>query len=147
MRGPMPISDIMSQLERDEGRRASAYTDSLGFLTIGVGVCIDARKGCTLTDAEIDLLTKNRVGLATIAIGETWPWTASLDPVRLGVLQNMVYQMGIEGVSKFRNFLGALEAGDYASAKEEGLDSEWARTQSPSRAARLMEQILTGEWQ
>jgi lysozyme len=141
------ITDILSQLERDEGRRGSAYQDYLGYWTIAIGVCIDARKGCKLTDDEINYLTNNRVTLAMKAILQTWPWSAALDPVRFGVLQNMVYQMGIDGVAQFKNFLAAFESGDYAGASAHGLDSLWAKEQSPARAQRLMNQLTTGEWQ
>src|SRR5271155_2551458 len=121
------INNILSQLERDEGKRGSAYQDSLGYWTIAIGVCIDARKGCALTEAEIQYLTNNRITSVTIQISQTWPWTIALDPVRFGVLQNMVYQMGVEGVAEFKQFLSELQAGDYEAASVAMLDSLWAK--------------------
>ncbi len=46
-----------AQLRADEGVRESAYTDSLGYLTIGVGRLIDARVGGKLWPDEIDYLS------------------------------------------------------------------------------------------
>lgn len=142
----MNPTDITSQLIRDEGRRSSAYQDSRGYWTIGVGTCIDASKGCGLTNDEIDMLLSNRVNLVTAQIKEQWPWSQGLDDARMGVLQNMGYQMGIAGLAEFRQFLAAMEAGDYNKASDEMCDSLWAK-QTVSRAMRLAAQVRTGLWQ
>lgn len=42
---------IKKQLIRDEGNVPYAYSDSLGYLTIGVGFLIDKRKGGRLPEA------------------------------------------------------------------------------------------------
>ncbi len=143
----MTPTNLIEQLSRDEGRRASAYQDGLGYWTVGVGTCIDARKGCGLTEAEIDLLLSNRVAAITAELSKQFPWTDLLDDVRLGALRNMAYQMGIHGLAEFRQMLQALQQGNYSSAAGAMLDSIWARTQSPDRALRLSKQIETGEWQ
>ena len=54
------------------------------------------------------------------------------------VLIEMVFQLGIGGVSKFKNMWKALGKGDYQTASEEMLDSRWAK-QTPSRAEGLSE--------
>lgn len=141
------ITCLEDQLKRDEGSRASAYQDGLGFWTIGIGICIDARKGCGLTDEEILLLFNNRLTKNEAALAAQFPWTDALDPVRRGALLNMVYEMGLHGLGEFREFLGRLQAGDYNGAAAAMLDSTWARAQSPARAERLAEQIRTGVWQ
>ena len=141
------IACLADQLKRDEGLKASAYQDQLGFWTIGIGTCIDARKGCGLTEAEILLLFNNRLVINEAALSAQFPWTDVLDPARRGVLLNMVYQMGLHGLGEFREFLGRLQAGDYDGAAAAMLDSTWARTQAPARAERLAEQIRSGVWQ
>ncbi len=141
------ITCLADQLKRDEGCKSSAYQDGLGFWTIGIGTCIDARKGCGLTDPEILLLFNNRVALAESALAEQFPWTQALDDVRRGALLNMVYEMGIHGLSQFRDFLGKLQAANYPDAASAMLDSTWARSQSPARAERLAAQITSGQWQ
>jgi lysozyme len=143
----MTPTNLAEQLERDEERRASVYPDPLGYWTIGVGICVDARKGCGLADEEIDFLRDNRIRKNTAALSAQFPWTDALDEVRRGALLNMVFQMGLHGLGEFRVFLAKLEAGDLAGAAEAMLDSTWAKVQSPARAKRLSQQILTGVWQ
>lgn len=139
--------DIESQLRLDEGSKNSVYPDSLGYWTISVGVCIDARKGCSLTDDECELLFQNRLTLVKTKLEEEFPWTSGLDLVRLGVLRNMAYQMGIRGVSGFHEMLAACQRGEFDLASSHLLDSEWARKQSPARAQRLATQMSIGIWQ
>jgi len=140
------ITSVEDSLRRDEGSKSSAYQDSRGYWTIGIGTCIDARANCGLTDAEIELLFQNRLALAKARLAEQFPWTTALDEVRLGVLENMVYQMGVAGLAEFRTMLTCLQQGNYVSASRAGLDSLWAKTQSPDRAARLMQTLETGIW-
>lgn len=142
----MAIDSILDQIRRDEGERASVYQDQLGYWTIGNGICVDARRGCALRPEEIDYLTNNRLSLARRALLYSFPWLSILDVIRFAALQNMVYQMGIEGVSRFKTMLTCLQAEDWAGAKAAALDSEWEK-QTPARAARIAEQLLTGEWQ
>jgi len=48
----------------------------------------------------------------------------------------MVSQMGIKGVSQFKNFINALQASDYQKAAQEMLDSKWGK-QTPKIAETL----------
>lgn len=138
---------LEEQLLRDEGKKPYAYQDNLGFWTVGVGTCIDQRKGCGLTDDEIMFLLRNRLPSNEKALSGAFPWTDSLDEARRGALLNMVYQMGVHGLGAFHDMLAKLQAGDFAGAAAAGRDSVWWRVQSPSRAERLMRQIELGEWQ
>ena len=141
------ITNIEEQLLADEGKKSSAYQDKYGYWTIGIGTCIDGRLGCGLTDEEQLYLLRNRVEQRKQAISQQWPWTDALDEVRLGVLVNMSYQMGLHGLGNFKQFLDALQRGDYSAAKEAMLDSLWARSEDSPRANRLALQIETGVWQ
>ena len=56
------IEKLTAQLRRDEGTKATAYQDHLGFWTIGVGRLIDSRKpGAGLRPDEIDYLLRNDI--------------------------------------------------------------------------------------
>jgi lysozyme len=136
--------DLLTQLKRDEGMRASAYQDSLGYWTIGIGVCVDARKGCGLTSEEMEYLATNRIDRARAALLSQFPWLGSLDEIRMNAVLNMAYQMGAEGVGGFRSMLIALQAQDFEGASVAALDSIWAKTQSPTRARRVAQQLKTG---
>jgi lysozyme len=48
----------------------------------------------------------------------------------------MCFQLGVNGVSKFRNMFEALKIPDYNKASEEMLDSKW-HEQTPARAKSL----------
>ena len=52
------------------------------------------------------------------------------------VVINMCYQLGINGVSRFRKAISAMQEGDWEEAADEMLDSLWAR-QTPNRAKEL----------
>lgn len=140
------IERLSVQLKRDEGVRATAYRDHLGFLTIGVGRLIDDRRGGGLRDDEIDYLLRNDIADRRAALERSLPWFGRLDPVRQGVLLNMAFQLGVRGLLAFQHTLAMVEVGYYAEAAELMLDSKWAR-QTPKRAHRLAEQMRTGEWQ
>ena len=58
---------------------------------------------------------------------------------------DMAFNLGVRGLSKFRNALAAMEARDYATAAEEMMDSRWAQ-QVGGRAARLAVMMETGQW-
>jgi len=139
------IVDLKEQLKRDEGVVRHAYTDSLGFTTIGVGRLIDMRRGGGLSDSEVDYLLNNDITDKTAQVLAALPWASKLNEPRRAVLINMAFQLGIDGLLRFHRMLGSVEDGQYSEAVMEMLDSTWAQ-QTPKRAARLAKQMLTGEW-
>lgn len=139
-------SELIRQLKRDEGTRATAYTDSMGWLTIGVGRLIDSRKpGAGLRPDEIEYLLRNDITDRVAALKKALPWSEKLDQARQGVLVNMAFQMGTAGLLAFRQTLGLVRDGKYTEASEQMMKSKWAE-QTPARARRLSEQMKTGEW-
>jgi len=137
---------LTEQLRRDEGAVGHAYHDSFGFLTIGVGRLIDARRGGGLSPAEIDFLLANDIAEKTAQVLEALPWAARLSEPRLAVLINMAFQMGVSGLLQFKRTLGSIEDGQYGEAAVEMLDSLWAQ-QTPERAKRLSKQMESDKWQ
>lgn len=134
----------IEHLRREEGVVPYAYSDHLGFLTIGVGRLIDKRKGGRLTDAEIDMLLANDITRFVDAMKD-WPaWQrVKDDPVRAVALLSMCFQMGPVGLGKFKNTLGMIERGDFEAAAANMLESLWAK-QTSGRAKRVAEMIRTG---
>ena len=76
------IDSLESQLRRDEGEVLHAYSDSLGYLTIGVGRLIDARRGGGISGDESAYLLRNDIERKTGELLRRAPWVAELDPVR-----------------------------------------------------------------
>lgn len=136
---------LARQLRRDEAVVPHAYEDSEGLLTIGVGRLIDKRKGGRLRDDEIEYLLKNDIADVSESLRRRLPWLSKLDEARQGVLLNMAFNLGIDGLLAFRKTLALVESGDYAGASVEMLNSKWAR-QVKGRATRLSEQMRTGQW-
>jgi lysozyme len=134
------------QLRRDEGEVLHAYQDSLGYWTIGIGILIDKLKGGGLRPEESEFIFNNRLRLVNESLESRIPWLCKLDPARRGVLVNMAFQMGIDGLLGFKNTLAMIEKGDYQGAAKGMLNSLWAR-QTPARANRLSVQMKSGEWQ
>ena len=141
------MPELRAQFIRDEGSRHEngrhlPYRDSLGFLTIGYGRCLD-RIGISETEAAF--LLDNDIKSAEEAVTANIVGLEGLDAVRRAVLVNMSFNLGIAGLLGFRRFLAALRAADWARAAEEMLASRWHEQVGP-RAERLAEQMRTGEW-
>lgn len=138
------FDDLIGRLLlRDEGFRRSAYTDSLGFWTVGIGRCVDARKGGGISQSEAFLLLRNDLSTKSAALDASIPWWKALDPVRRAVLLSMAFQMGAAGLLGFRNTLQAVREGRWSDASTLMMTSKWA-TQAPLRASRLADAMRTG---
>ncbi len=136
---------LVKQLRRDEGEVLHAYEDHLGFLTIGIGRLIDKRKGGGISQEEAAYLLNNDIDTRTAELERRIPWFKGLDEARRGVLLNMAFQLGVDGLLAFKNTLKEVQDGNYSKASEMMLLSKWA-TQTPERAKRLAKQMETGEW-
>ena len=128
------------ELERDEGRRARAYRDSLGVLTVGIGFNLEAND---LPDDVIDRLFDVSIDRAVLDLDALEPRWRDMTPDRQRVLLNMAFNLGRKRLSGFKRFLAAIGEyldGDDASALDraaaEMLDSDWA-VQVGARAKRL----------
>jgi lysozyme len=139
--------ELDRQLRGDEGVRRHVYKDHLGYSTIGVGRLVDARKqGSGLRDDEITYLLNNDITDRIDALTRRLPWFQNLDDARRGVLLNMSFQMGVDGLLGFERTLALVRDGQYDLAAHAMEQSLWA-TQTPARAARMAEQMRTGLWQ
>lgn len=136
---------LQKLLIEEEDRIPHAYEDHLGFLTIGVGHLIDKRKGGRLPDSIIDALLDYDIAEKT-ELAARFPGWDRLDDIRRAMLVSMCFQMGGKPL-RWPNFCRALEAGDYLEAAKHGLDSDWAREQTPARARRQMRMLASGEWE
>jgi lysozyme len=140
-------TELVRQLRGDEGVRATAYRDHLGYLTIGVGRLIDSRKtDAGLRPEEITFLLQNDIDDRIDQLTRRLPWFQNLDDARKGVLLNMSFQMGVEGLLGFERTLALIRDGKYENAAHAMLQSKWA-TQTTTRAQRMAEQMRSGLWQ
>ena len=147
------ITDIYSQLRRDEGTRLVVYHDTRGFYTIGTGhnlvanpLPFDVSSG--ITQAQSDQILYADVDRITARLLADIPWLVTLqqkDVPRFGVFQNMAFNMGAGGIMEFHHDLADTQAGNYAQAAIDMAASAWY-IQVGARARRLCQQMRTGQW-
>lgn len=138
------MTAMSKELVRDENVIPYAYQDSLGFWTIGVGHCIDIRKGCKLPDQFIYSLLDSDIHNAINDLNSNIPWWVQLDEVRKRVLINMCFNLGIRKLLVFQKFLSAMKSSNWGEAATQMQNSVWWG-QVGARAARLQQMVITGE--
>lgn len=136
--------DAIDLVIKEEGFVSYVYKDSLGYDTIGHGICVDKRKGGILEEESL-FIVKNRMRLIEKDLDTLIPWWRDLTKARRSVLISMSYQMGTSGLMKFKNTLAAIQEGDYARAAKGMMASLWAR-QTPGRAKRHADIMLSGRF-
>lgn len=133
---------IEKLLRLHEGLSSKPYRDTVGKLTIGVGRNLD---DVGISKEEADMMLANDIARAKSDLSELAPWDAGLDEVRQAVLIDMCFNLGKNGLSKFKRFLAAMQDGDWRRAAQEMRDSLWW-AQVGSRAVRLERMVLDGRW-
>ena len=129
---------LEGRIKRHEHLSLEPYRDSLGFWTIGYGHRIDP--SITLDKADSFFVAD----LATAIRNTNALRLTILSTVRHGVIVEMCFQLGEQGVKGFHNMFSALGRSDWAAAADAMLDSTWAR-QTPARANELADIMRTGK--
>ena len=139
--------ELKEQIKEHEGFVPRTYKDSLGKRTIGFGhLCVepeqwDDDKEYTreelerVFDKDFDEALKN----AETLIGER-----SINFIAKQVIIEMVFQLGIGGVGKFKKMWLALDSEDYGEASFQMMDSLWAK-QTPNRAEKLSQKMRSAK--
>ena len=132
----MDRQKVRADLIRDEGWRPHVYRDTLGWLTIGYGFLVDARRGGGLPQHIADAWLDDLIAQTAHLLRSRWPAFDDQPEDVQRALVNMAYQLGVSGLLNFRRMLAALERNDRAEAARHALDSRWA-IQTPNRATRI----------
>lgn len=130
------INQITNDLKRHEGFRPHVYQDHLGYWTIGYGRMVDKSKGGGISKEEAEYLLANDISEVTAALNKTIDGFVMMPRGVRRALINMAFQMGVNGVLKFKKTIFLLEAHQYEQAATEALNSKWAR-QTPGRAEEV----------
>jgi lysozyme len=138
------MKKLIGMLKRQEGVSKWAYEDHLGYITVGVGRCLDPEKGLGLSDDEIDYLLVNDVVRCYNEL-DVFSWFHDLDEVRQHAIVSMLFQLGLPKFLEFKKTLAFLAEGKVSQAAEEMLNSKWAR-QTPNRAREISYMIETGQY-
>ena len=132
-------TDLMERIKKHEGFVPKIYKDSLGFATIGYGHLVlpeeQWEEGKEYSKEQLEHVFKtdfnNAVGQATGLMDGM-----NLDDKAREVIIEMVFQLGVGGVGKFKKMWEALRNKDYGEASFQMMDSRWAK-QTPNRAESL----------
>jgi lysozyme len=133
----MNRDNLITQLRIDEGEVLSAYQDSEGYWTIGIGRLIDKKKGGGISKEEAAYLLNNDIIKVEADLDVFLPWWRNMDENRQLVIANMCFNMGIKNLLGFTNTLKAMSEGRYQDAAKGMKDSLWAKQVGP-RAERLI---------
>lgn len=144
----MRLVRLERRVSLDEGFRPEAYTDTLGYWTIGYGSRWILGEPVTQDTAPITesvARTLLRAGLwkAALDAQELFPRWSEFDHVRQEVLVNMAYNLGFRGLARFRKLRAAADELDTTSMAAEMVDSRWF-DQVGGRAARLVLMMRSG---
>lgn len=140
---------LLNKLENsEEGFRQFLYDDKTaqrvrgqkGKITIGIGWNIDDQ-GCPLEIARY--VARYFIKANDELLSKLFTVYNSLDQVRQCVLVDMMFNLGFNKFTKFRRFIVAVEAKDWAIAANEMRNSLW-HDQLPDRVDDLANSILTG---
>lgn len=145
----MDYEKLRAELERDEGMRYTAYRDSLGYWTIGIGHLLSTSSKLTkpplqsVSRSEALKMLEEDIKEAEKTLDNVIPQWRSFDEVRQRALANLAFNLGYK-LNQFRRFKAALEFEDWEDAAGHLQDSLWYR-QVRSRGPRIVKMIRTGE--
>lgn len=141
---------LIIELEKpeNEGFRVYPYEATTGAPIAGdptIGIGWDLRH-FTLSRAQHETICGWIIDEMIPELLRVHPWIQQLDEPRSRALGNAMYALGVPKLLTFSLMLAALRDGRWLDAKDDCLDSDWARTEAPARAARIAEVFATGEY-
>ena len=139
----MNIAKLRVDLELDEGIKHEVYLDHLGLKTVGVGhLCredepeFEMEVGTPVSDERVQLLFERDIDSVRVDCIKLYPDFDSLPDDAKLILANMMFNLGLPRLSKFKLMKAAVDAGDWEEAANQMEQSKWYR-QVPNRAERL----------
>lgn len=148
------MSKIIQILAYEEGYKEKPYIDTEGYPTVACGILIGPKDASLanyqfrvprsvgdvwmqkILDEKIQQMNQRPTILAALK---------QCNPARADVLYSMAYQLGIDGLSAFKNTLVMISNGNFDGAAEGMLSSLWAK-QTPARARRMAEVMRSGTY-
>ena len=136
------MDTLIERIKRHEGLSLKPYVDTEGNLTIGYGHRIAVEmEPISLAKAEEWL--KQDIHYASEAV-MSLPLVAKLNQTRRGVLTELAFWCGFNGLLRFRKMLSALRQGNFKRAALELYHSQLG-TKYPARACELAVLMWEGE--
>ena len=140
----MNINTLRGELERDEGRVDSIYLDHLGYPTFGIGHLItddDPEHGSPVDTPVsylrvVEAFEDDVQNVLTDCEKLYVQWEHLPEEVQL-IIANMMFNMGLTRLSKFKGMKRGVDARNWDVAAAEMVDSKWYK-QVTTRADRLV---------
>ena len=154
------VKELYEEISKDEGKVLHAYLCSELHATVGIGHKIldtDPEKDLEIfgvnweqvpDDQRISehrcyVLFQEDVQIAIngcMGIYNNWE---DLPQEIQHVFVNMCFQIGKRGPSNYKNMKAAIEDNNFTLAAVEMMDSRWAEDQTPQRAKRLADRVVS----
>ena len=138
---------LIKRIKKNEGFSSKPYKDQLGFLTIGYGhLILSNEKHLTKTKLTKNELEKIFIQDFKNAINdyEKYLKKKTFNKKEEELLIEMVFQMGIIKVLKFKNLLGNMKKNNKYLVCFEMMKSLWYN-QTPKRVKELIKVFLKNE--
>ena len=142
-------ADLQEEIIADEGKVLSIYLCPAKHKTCGVGHLVlssdpehDMALGTVITEDRCRELLDRDLEITLSECEKLLPRFADLPVEVQKIVANMMFNLGRPRLSRFKNFLAAITAGDgdWSTAANEMQDSLWAR-QLPNRSGRLINRM------
>ena len=145
----MNLDQLREELTIDEGKRLDVYMCTADKATVGIGHMIRANDpeaalavGDTITEERCQELFDEDIEGVIEDCDRLIKNFPILEPEAQLIIANMMFNLGLPRLSKFNNFLNALneQPPNYQLAAVEMRDSRWHR-QLPQRSTRLIKRM------
>ena len=140
----MNIEKLREELERDEGVKYEIYNDHLGYATFGVGhLVIESDPeygmdiGTPISESRVIEAFEQDVQIVLGDCEKLYNDFDQLPEEAQLIIANMMFNMGLTRLSKFRGMKNGVDARDWERAADEMVDSRWYN-QVTRRADRLV---------
>lgn len=134
---------LEQKIEEHEGKKRFVYFDSLNIATVGIGRAI-APGTNGLSDDECYYLLRNDIDRVYQALKD-YDWFSKQNDVVQGVLIELGFNIGVNGLLAFKKMIAALQKDDYITAAKEMLDSKWA-SQVHGRSTDMADRMRLGRY-
>ena len=143
----MDVDKLREQLKIDEGIEHKIYKDHLGYNTVGIGHLIldgepefDMEVGEEITDERVNELFEKDVEIVLGDCRKLYPYFDELPEEAQQIIANMMFNMGLPRLSKFKMMKAAVDQKNFREAASQMKSSKWY-FQVKNRADRLVNRM------
>lgn len=143
----MDTKILRKQLEQDEGIVYEVYNDHLGYATFGIGHLVTESDlengspvGTPVSEERCYEVFEQDVQIVLGDCEKLYSDFYELPEEAQLIIANMMFNMGLTRLSKFRGMKKGVDSRDWGRAADEMVDSLWYK-QVTNRANRLVERM------